>query len=244
MKNDIILAGVGGQGILTIAAIIGKAAMEAGLNVKQSEVHGMSQRGGAVLAHLRLSSEPIFSDLIAEHSADVILAVEPMEALRHVEGLADDGAIISNANPVKNIADYPETEALLAEIKRHPKSVVLDADGIAAAGLLANIATDASIEDIISEYPRYCREEEYIKYPAHRETIAKRISTKVANVEYRDLFVTDGWRLELESGWFLIRFSDNDNSIGIKAEGTDRIYTAGLMEIAKEIVTPAIKESQ
>ncbi len=134
MKNDIILAGVGGQGILTIAAIIGKAAMEAGLNVKQSEVHGMSQRGGAVLAHLRLSSEPIFSDLIAEHSADVILAVEPMEALRHVEGLADDGAIISNANPVKNIADYPETEALLAEIKRHPKSVVLDADGIAAAG--------------------------------------------------------------------------------------------------------------
>ena len=134
MKNDIILAGVGGQGILTIAAIIGKAAMEAGLNVKQSEVHGMSQRGGAVLAHLRLSSEPIFSDLIAEHSADVILAVEPMEALRHVEGLADNGAIISNANPVKNIADYPETEALLAEIKRHPKSVVLDADGIAAAG--------------------------------------------------------------------------------------------------------------
>ena len=134
MKNDIILAGVGGQGILTIAAIIGKAAMEAGLNVKQSEVHGMSQRGGAVLAHLRLSSEPIFSDLIGEHSADVILAVEPMEALRHVEGLADDGAIISNANPVKNIADYPETEALLAEIKRHPKSVVLDADGIAAAG--------------------------------------------------------------------------------------------------------------
>ena len=133
MKNDLILAGVGGQGILTIAAIIGKAAMKAGLNVKQSEVHGMAQRGGAVLAHLRLSSDPIFSDLIAEHSADVILAVEPMEAMRHIEGLADSGAIIANATPVKNIADYPETEALIAEIKKHPKSVVLDADGIAVA---------------------------------------------------------------------------------------------------------------
>ena len=131
MKNDLILAGVGGQGILTIAAIIGKAAMKAGLNVKQSEVHGMAQRGGAVLAHLRLSSEPIFSDLIAEHSADVILAVEPMEAMRHIEGLSDHGAIIANATPVKNIADYPETEALVAEIKKFPKSVVLDADGIA-----------------------------------------------------------------------------------------------------------------
>ena len=131
MKNDLILAGVGGQGILTIAAIIGKAAMKAGLNVKQSEVHGMAQRGGAVLAHLRLSSEPIFSDLIAEHSADVILAVEPMEAMRHIEGLSDNGAIIANATPVKNIADYPETEALIAEIKKYPKSVVLDADGIA-----------------------------------------------------------------------------------------------------------------
>ena len=133
MKNDLILAGVGGQGILTIAAIIGKAAMKAGLNVKQSEVHGMAQRGGAVLAHLRLSSEPIFSDLIAEHSADVILAVEPMEAMRHIEGLSDSGAIIANATPVKNIADYPDTEALIAEIKKHPKSVVLDADGIAVA---------------------------------------------------------------------------------------------------------------
>ena len=131
MKNDLILAGVGGQGILTIAAIIGKAAMKAGLNVKQSEVHGMAQRGGAVLAHLRLSSEPIFSDLIAEHSADVILAVEPMEAMRHIEELSDNGAIIANATPVKNIADYPETEALIAEIKKYPKSVVLDADGIA-----------------------------------------------------------------------------------------------------------------
>ena len=117
-------------------------------------------------------------------------------------------------------------------------------DGITAAALLTKIATEASIEDMISEYPRYCREEEVIKYPANREVIAKKISSKVAELEYRDLFVTDGWRIELESGWFLIRFSDDDNSIDIKAEGTDRIYTAGLMEIAKEVVTSSIRESQ
>ena len=124
------------------------------------------------------------------------------------------------------------------------KNISYAMDGMTAAGILAKIATEASIEDIISEYPRYCREEDNIKYPAHRETIAKKISSKVAEVEYRDLFVTDGWRLDLESGWFLIRFSDNDNSIEIKAEGTDRIYTAGLMEIAKDIVTSSIRESQ
>lgn len=132
MKNDIILAGVGGQGILTIAAIIGRAAMKLGLNVKQSEVHGMSQRGGAVLAHLRLSSEPIFSDLIADGAADIIIAVEPMEALRHISGLAADGVILANSRPVKNIGDYPDTDEVVNAVKAVPNSVVIDADGIAA----------------------------------------------------------------------------------------------------------------
>lgn len=133
MKNDIILAGVGGQGILTIAAIIGKAALKAGINVKQSEVHGMAQRGGAVLAHLRLSSEPIFSDLIADGTADVIIAVEPMEALRHIKGLAPDGVIVTNSVPVTNIP-YPDLEQLLNDIKSYKckKQVVIDANDIAA----------------------------------------------------------------------------------------------------------------
>jgi len=131
MKNDIILAGVGGQGILTIAAIIGKAALKAGLNVKQSEVHGMAQRGGAVLAHLRLSSAPIHSDLIADGTADVIIAVEPMEALRHVGGLAPTGAIVTNSTPVLNIP-YPELEAVLDAIRTYPRHLIIDANGIAA----------------------------------------------------------------------------------------------------------------
>ena len=65
MRKDIILSGVGGQGILTIATIIGEAATVAGLNLKQAEVHGMSQRGGDVQSNLRLSDETIHSDLIS-----------------------------------------------------------------------------------------------------------------------------------------------------------------------------------
>lgn len=117
-------------------------------------------------------------------------------------------------------------------------------DGIAAAALLTKIATEASVGDMVDELPVYCRDEVTIRYPANREIIAKRISSKINDVEYRELNVTDGWRVEMESGWFLIRFSDNDYTIEIKSEGTDRIYTAGMMEIAKDIVTDAIKAVQ
>ena len=84
MKKDIILAGVGGQGILTIATIIGDAAARRGINLKQAEVHGMSQRGGDVQSNLRLSTDEIYSDLIAQGAADLIISMEPMEALRYV----------------------------------------------------------------------------------------------------------------------------------------------------------------
>ena len=117
-------------------------------------------------------------------------------------------------------------------------------DGITAAALLARIATEASIEDLVQGQPVYCREEDGIKYPGNREVIAKKISAKIGEMEYKELNVVDGWRVDMESGWFLARFSDTDNVIDIKVEGTDRIYTAGLMEIAKELVTSAIRESQ
>ena len=117
MKCDMVLAGVGGQGILTIAALVGKVAMAQGLNVKQSEVHGMAQRGGSVLAHLRLSDAVIHSDLIADGTADVVLGMEPMEALRHGPALGKDGVIIANANPVVNIGDYPELAQVHEAIK-------------------------------------------------------------------------------------------------------------------------------
>ncbi len=131
MKRDIILAGVGGQGILTIATIIGTAALNRGMNLKQAEVHGMSQRGGDVQSHLRLSDEPIWSDLISLGGADMILSVEPMEALRYLPYLKKDGWIITNSNPFKNIAVYPPEEDIYDEIRKIDNHVLLDADAIA-----------------------------------------------------------------------------------------------------------------
>ncbi|MBN2615913.1 MAG: indolepyruvate oxidoreductase subunit beta [Bacteroidales bacterium] len=132
MKKDIILAGVGGQGILTIATIIGTAALSEGLQLKQAEVHGMSQRGGDVQSHLRISSDPIASDLIAEASADMIISVEPMESLRYFNMLnTETGWLVSSMNPFKNISNYPVVEDILTEIWKLPRYVTLDADKIA-----------------------------------------------------------------------------------------------------------------
>ena len=131
MKKDIILAGVGGQGILTIAAILGTAAINRGWNLKQAEVHGMSQRGGDVQSHLRLSESPIWSDLIPFGQADMILSVEPMEALRYLPYLSNDGWIISNKTPFKNIPNYPDLELIYQEITKYEKHVLIDADAIA-----------------------------------------------------------------------------------------------------------------
>ena len=131
MKQDIILAGVGGQGILSIATVIGSAALEQGLYLKQAEVHGMSQRGGDVQSNLRLSSKPIYSDLIPRGGADLIVSLEPMEALRYLPYLSGEGWIITNTAPFVNIPDYPQQEALMAELKKHPRVVALDVDAIA-----------------------------------------------------------------------------------------------------------------
>ncbi|MCD4681496.1 MAG: 2-oxoacid:acceptor oxidoreductase family protein, partial [Bacteroidales bacterium] len=103
MKKDIILAGVGGQGILSIAAIIGYAAVNTGLFLKQAEVHGMSQRGGDVQSNLRLSDKEIASDLIPKGKADLIISVEPMESLRYLPWLSTEGWLITNTNPYINI---------------------------------------------------------------------------------------------------------------------------------------------
>lgn len=132
MKSDIVLAGVGGQGILSIAATIGMAAVEKDLHLKQAEVHGMSQRGGDVQSHLRVSSNPIASDLIPKGKADLILSVEPMESLRYLPYLSQEGWIVTNTTPFVNIPDYPELEEVMAKIKEQPKYIAIDADAIAA----------------------------------------------------------------------------------------------------------------
>lgn len=131
MKNDIVLAGVGGQGILSIAAIIGLAAVENNLFLKQSEVHGMSQRGGDVQSHLRLSAKPISSDLIPYGKADLIISVEPMESLRYLPWLSRSGWLVTNSTPFINITDYPPVEDILTEIRKISNHKIIDADTIA-----------------------------------------------------------------------------------------------------------------
>ncbi len=131
MKNDIILAGVGGQGILTIAAAIGLAAVENNLFIKQAEVHGMSQRGGDVQSHLRLSDAEISSDLIPYGGADLILSVEPMEGLRYLPWLSKKGFLVTSSIPFANIPDYPETEDILGEIRKLQNNIIIDADQVA-----------------------------------------------------------------------------------------------------------------
>ncbi|MDP8241574.1 MAG: indolepyruvate oxidoreductase subunit beta [Candidatus Celaenobacter antarcticus] len=131
MKKDIILAGVGGQGILSIATIIGYAVVQSDLNLKQAEVHGMSQRGGAVESHLRISNKEIHSDLVPHGRSDMIISLEPMESLRYFPYLKHNGWLITNITPFVNIPNYPEMEHLLKEIRGHKNSIAIDGDAIA-----------------------------------------------------------------------------------------------------------------
>ncbi len=131
MKNDIILSGVGGQGILSIASVIGLAAVANDLFLKQSEVHGMSQRGGDVQSHLRLSDKPVSSDLIPYGKANLIISVEPMESLRYLPWLSESGWLVTNSNPFINIPDYPSLDEIMKEIKKVINHIIIDADLIA-----------------------------------------------------------------------------------------------------------------
>src|SRR5512137_2452522 len=131
MKQDIILAGVGGQGILSIAYVIDNAALSDGLAFKQAEVHGMAQRGGAVQSHMRLSDGVIWSDLIPKGGADMILSVEPLEALRYLDNLRPDGIVVTSSTPYRNIPDYPDIGQVLEAVRRAPRSVVVDSEKLA-----------------------------------------------------------------------------------------------------------------
>ncbi len=131
MKYDIVLAGVGGQGVLSVSAIIARSAMKEGLFVKQSEVHGMAQRGGAVLAHLRLSDSPVASDLIPRGGASMILSMEPLESLRYLAYLGESGTVITSTEPVENIAAYPPMERILGAIRSLPRWATIEAERLA-----------------------------------------------------------------------------------------------------------------
>lgn len=131
MKTDIILAGVGGQGILSVAAVIGEAALQDGLFMKQAEVHGMSQRGGDVQSHLRISDKPIASDLIPLGNVDIIISLEPMESLRYLQYLKKDGWVVTNSKPFENIPNYPDLEKVMKAYDKIPNKIIIDVDQLA-----------------------------------------------------------------------------------------------------------------
>jgi indolepyruvate ferredoxin oxidoreductase beta subunit len=142
MKCDVILAGVGGQGVLSVAAIIAQAAVDEGFLVRQSEVHGMAQRGGAVLAHLRISDGVIASDLVPRGGADIIISMEPLESLRYAAWLAPTGTLVTAAEPFVNIGNYPELAGIIATINKFPVRRVIEAAALAKeAGLARAVNT-------------------------------------------------------------------------------------------------------
>jgi len=174
MKFDVILAGVGGQGVLSVAAIIAQAAVNEGLNVRQSEVHGMAQRGGAVLAHLRISDTAIAGDLVPKGGADIIISMEPLESLRYTDWLAPSGALVTAAEPFVNISNYPETETVLAAIKRYPLSRIIEAAALAKEAGLARAVNTVMVGAASGFLP--------IKVKTLEDTIAKVFAAKDAAV--------------------------------------------------------------
>jgi indolepyruvate ferredoxin oxidoreductase, beta subunit len=142
MKYDVILAGVGGQGVLSIASIIAQAAMNEGFEVRQSEVHGMAQRGGAVLSSLRISKKKISGDLVPKGGADLIISMEPLESLRYVSYLKPDGILVTAAEPFNNIANYPDINGVHSTVKKLPKWRIIQAAALAKeAGLAKTVNT-------------------------------------------------------------------------------------------------------
>lgn len=139
MKYDIILSGVGGQGVLSVGAIIAHSAMKADFQVKQSEVHGMAQRGGAVLANLRIADSEIAADLIAQGTAAMVLSMEPLESLRYIGYLSPEGVLVTSKNPVENIPNYPDINGVYEQIKKLPAHRLVDSNALAreAGSMLA-----------------------------------------------------------------------------------------------------------
>ncbi|MBQ1986782.1 MAG: indolepyruvate oxidoreductase subunit beta [Muribaculaceae bacterium] len=184
MKKDIILAGVGGQGILTIATIIGDAAANADISLKQAEVHGMSQRGGDVQSNLRLSTETIYSDLIKQGEADLIISMEPMEALRYVPFLSEQGWVVTSSHPFKNIPNYPDDEALMNELNSLPNIKSLPIEDVAKDN---NIPKCANIV-LLGMAAKHL---EIISSEQLRESIARVFAAKGENVVNMNLMAFD-----------------------------------------------------
>lgn len=135
MKQSVVIAGVGGQGVLTAANILAKAALREGHNVIASELHGMAQRGGDVECTVRIGT--VFSPIVADGGADAIIAFEPLEALRNLKKVSREGVVITDVNPIIpplisiGLGSYEPLESIFATISSHCRLIKIDADALA-----------------------------------------------------------------------------------------------------------------
>jgi indolepyruvate ferredoxin oxidoreductase, beta subunit len=130
-KINIVLTGVGGQGVITAANILGKAAVNAKINVQVSEVHGMAQRGGSVICTVRMGN--VYSPLVATGTADAIVGAEPIEALRYIQYTNKKTKVIASINPVipftvsVGLETYPNLKKVFEEISKNAELYTIDA---------------------------------------------------------------------------------------------------------------------
>jgi indolepyruvate ferredoxin oxidoreductase beta subunit len=188
VRFDIVLAGVGGQGVLSVSAMIASAALASGLQVKQSEVHGMAQRGGAVSASLRLSDVAIASDLVPLGTASLLLSMEPLEGLRYVGYLSPDGSIITATAAVQNIPDYPPVPEVLDALRALPHAVLVDAERIARAAGSARAVNMVMVGAASNVLP--------VAVEAIEAQIEQRFASKGAKVVEQNLLAFRNGRLE------------------------------------------------
>lgn len=154
-KLDLLLTGVGGQGAILASDIIGKAAVISGLPIRAAETHGMAQRGGSVVNHIRLGTD--LGSMIPKKGADIMLALEPMEAVRYLDFLKDGGVIIVNTQPIipvtvtSGLAKYPEVKEILDVLSEKYVVKAFNADELAyEAG--SRLAMNVTMVGAVSGY--------------------------------------------------------------------------------------------
>lgn len=135
MKKSVVIAGVGGQGVITSANILSNASLKEGYKVIASELHGMAQRGGNVECSVRIGD--VFSPIIPDETADAIISFEPLEALRNLKKVKMDGIVLTDINPIIpplisiGIGSYPPLEEIFEKIEKHCQLIKINADEIA-----------------------------------------------------------------------------------------------------------------
>ena len=176
MKCDVIIVGVGGQGILLTSNVISDAALASGFDVKKSETHGMAQRGGSVVTHVRIGDK-VNSILIPKGEADILIASEPVEALRYMDYLGPKGIAIVNSTPIK-VPSYPDMSQVYAELNKQGALVF---DALAVAKKAGHPLTQNTV--LIGAASKYLPMKEDMIIEAIKENVSKKLEENLRAFE-------------------------------------------------------------